>query len=139
MRILVERWGRPSLTPALHGYAQSIHQELDFLDRLVAACYASLDDFRLFTASTMLYFAATITYERERAIGHGFDRLFLCADEAPLQSLLNAALERLNDPSSEQMVRVYEAFVEEGIRPYNDAGLFHPEVPNMYHHTAAPV
>ena len=95
----------------------------------------------------MLYFAAVITYERHRAAQRtapatsSSSKLFLCADDATLGGVVDEALARLSamdHPPAPAQIKAYEEFVEAAIRPYNTAGLFHPAVPNMYHHTAAP-
>ena len=146
--LLATHWGSPDLEPALHRYEQALFRELTLIDKLVAACYASLGSFRLFAAATMLYFAAVITYERQRAArlntasSGPFDRLFLCADDGALSRVVDEALDRLatlDHPPTPTQEAAFEQFVETGIRPYNTAGLFHPAVPNMYHHTAAPI
>ena len=144
--ILKQHWDCPTLEACLHRYEQALFGELAFIDKLVAACYASFSDFRLFTASAMLYFAAVITFERQRAgradTPSPFDSLFLCADDAMLCRIVDEALARLsamNDPPLPAQINAFESFVEEATRPYNTAGLFHPAIPNMYHHTAAPV
>ena len=146
--LLATYWGTPNLEPALHRYEQALFRELTLIDKLVAACYASFGAFRLFAAATMLYFAAVITYERQRAARteaaspDPFDRLFLCADDASLTGIVDEALDRLgtlNQPPTPAQITAFEQFVERAIRPHNTAGLFHPAVPNMYYHTAVPV
>ena len=64
--ILQSHWGSPSLTHALEQYDHRIHTEIDHIDRLVSGCYRTLDQFELFTAHSMLYFVAAITYEEDR-------------------------------------------------------------------------
>jgi FADH2 O2-dependent halogenase len=93
-------------------------------------------DFGLWTASTMLYFAAATSYERVRtARGDAArDRLFMLADEA---RLFEATLEASRYLDGCPDVVSYERLVEVAVRPFNRVGLFHPEVPNMYAHTAA--
>ena len=93
--ILWEQWGCPSLASKLVDYESDIHRELDFIDMLVASCYAAMHDFHSFTTSTMLYFAAVIEYMRLRLDGSAAGRSFLCADDAALRSLANETLERL--------------------------------------------
>lgn len=146
--ILARHWGSAGLEAALYRYEQALFRECSLIDRLVAACYASFGSFRLFAASAMLYFAAVITYERQRAgrsvttPPDGFTRLFLCADDEALCGVVDEALARLarmDDPPSTRQVTTFEQYVEAALEPYNTAGLFHPAVPNMYHHTAAPV
>ena len=145
--LLKQHWGSPTLHQALQDYEAHLFRELALIDTLVAVCYASFGSFRLFTASTMLYFAAVITYEQQRAhmgttITEPFNRLFLCAGDTALRGIVEEALVRLSamdTPPTPQQVNAYEQFVEEAIRPYNTVGLFHPPAPNMYHHTAAPL
>ena len=137
-----KHWGSPSFAEALHCYETQLFDELALLDNLVAACYSSFDAFRLFTASTMLYFAAVIRYERLRAGSTpNAASSFLCADDPQLHRIVDEAMGRLSnlDPASAREVRAYESYVEDAITPYNTAGLFHPRVPNMYHHTASPL
>jgi FADH2 O2-dependent halogenase len=141
MRAFERHWGRPSFGPALEAYERAVFAELALIDGLVAACYASMPDFRCFTASTMLYFAATIAYEQARASGRAGERYVLCADDRRLHAVTAEARARLAgiDAGDEAGVAAYERFVENAIAPYNTAGLFRPPVPNMYHHTAAPM
>ena len=139
--ILETHWGTSGLQIALAGYEKGLFQELDLIDRLVAACYAASGSFRYFSAATMLYFAAVITYERQRSAHRGtdtpFERLFLCADDHRLTHIAEETLERLARSQSDTG-SAFEDYVEDAIRPYNTVGLFHPAIRNMYHHTAAP-
>ncbi len=141
MRAFERDWGRPSFGPALDAYERAVFAELALIDRLVAVCYAAMPDFRLFSASTMLYFAATIAYEQARASGRAGERFLLCADDRRLHAVVAEAQERLAriDAGDEASVAAYERFVENAIAPYNTAGLFRPPAPNMYPHTAAPL
>ncbi len=143
MRLLAAHWGRPTLGAALSAYDAALQRELDLIDALVAACYAASGTFRLYIASAMLYFAAVTSYEQARMQAPSApDRLFLGADDDALLALVGEALARLQDltrrgPATPAAVRAYEAFVETRIAPYNTVGLFHPALPNLYHHTAA--
>jgi FADH2 O2-dependent halogenase len=138
MDVLSRHWTRPELTPALESYSRCLERELAFIDLLVSCCYRSMGDFRLWAASTMLYFAAAASYERLQTAGGDAvsDRLFLLADEP---GLFDAAVEasRYLDGCSDIYADGYEHLVDEAVRPYNHVGLFHPEVPNMYARTAA--
>jgi FADH2 O2-dependent halogenase len=137
---LVEREGVHLSSDALGAYSDTVRRELNFVDALIAACYAALPSFEAWTASTMLYFAAVITYERTRAAANTtapFVHDFLCADDETLQQIAQQAVQCLgNDaaPASD-----YAQFIEEAVQPYNRVGLFDPPVANMYPHTAAPV
>lgn len=135
--ILPAHWGRATLAATLAGYGEDIVREIRWVDRLVALCYRSLPSFRLFAASTMLYFAATIHYEGLRLKHTGpCDRLFLAADEEGLHAAAATACEALPPALETGGEEGYERRVEEAIRPYNTAGLFRPAVANMYRHTA---
>jgi FADH2 O2-dependent halogenase len=135
MDVLSRHWMRPELTPALESYSRGVVRELAFIDLLVACCYRSMSSFRLWTASTMLYFAAATSYERVRALDGeaARDRLFLLADDPSLFRAAEEALDLLEGGRAD-----YERLVEEAIRPFNHVGLLRPAVPNMYRHTAAP-
>lgn len=148
--LLKQHWGKPTLVPALGHHEHLLAQEVSLIDHLVAACYAAGASCRAHAAATMLYFAATISYEQARfqhraAYGPtGFGRAFLCADDPALQQAARQALATLRawpntqSPDAEAVCQ-FEGQVEAAIRPYNTAGLFHPDVPNMYHHTAIPL
>lgn len=139
MAILAAHWEQPTLAEALGHYQQTVTRELAFIDRLVAACYRATTHFNAFIASTMLYFAAVIAYERQRAATKGFDRFFLCADDDDLFHLATTCVKRAPTLQTPADVDAYSRFIEDAIAPYNTAGLFRPDVPNMYHHTVAPV
>jgi tetracycline 7-halogenase / FADH2 O2-dependent halogenase len=115
-------------------YGRSVLAELDHLDRLAAVCYDSIDDFPRFVTATMLYFAASIQYERARAReGNDFRGHFLGADNPELRRVSQEALLRKSDSPGD-----FRNWVRQAIEPWNDAGLLSPEIPNMYPHTVAP-
>src|SRR5690625_6099844 len=60
-------------------YQETLFSELDLIDELVALCYRTRRNFPLFHSSVMLYFVATIQYERSRLQGWKPES-FLCAD-----------------------------------------------------------
>lgn len=132
MAALESHWGRPTLREAMDRYQGSVLQEIEWIDQLVSLCYGSLDSFERWTASTMPYFAAATTYERERVDGRHLDRLFLLADEDRLLDVVRGAHLRL-----EQKVADYASWLADMLEPYNRVGLFRPRIPNMYEHTAA--
>ena len=138
VRIVERHRGRRSLGPALQHYARMLREEQAWVDELVAIYYAAIRDFRLFTAATMFYFAAVIAYERA-LLDRGpalLDRQpFLCADEIPLREAVCQGVKMLNKGVS---AADFETHVDRAIAPYNTAGLLHPDVPNMYPHTAPP-
>ena len=110
-------------------YGSAVLQEIEHLDSVVAVCYDAMDDFERFTTATMLYFAASIRFERKRAAeGQDFRGLFLGADDSALVRVIAEAQVRVRqDHFREWMAR--------SIEPWNDARLLKPPVPNMYRHT----
>ncbi|MEZ4700943.1 MAG: tryptophan 7-halogenase [Rhodothermales bacterium] len=136
MRIFERSWGRPALPAKLAGYAASVREELRHVDRIVDAGYAAMGDFRLFTATTMLYFAAAIAYEERRIKAGVEDDLLLMANDPGLRGIV-ANFHRSLREAGPRDVPAIEAAIEAAIRPYNTAGLFAPAAPNMYAYTAA--
>jgi len=112
-------------------YGDSVLGELDHLDHLVAVCYQTMGEFRSFTAATMLYFAASIQYERARSRqGRDFTGHLLGADNEALREIARKAHLHTGDG--------FYDWVRDAIAPWNDADLLTPDIPNMYRHTAPP-
>lgn len=127
------------MTQQLHAYEKSVFEELELIDLLVAGCYRSLPNFRLFTTYTMLYFIAAITYEQKRLAGEQSSH-FLSAGDPAIMEIVKKSFKDLNDifadgPTERQILQ-FEETVKKRIAPYNIAGLLNPEAQNMYHHTA---
>lgn len=129
MDTLSRSWGRPELADELNAYQRTVLRELDFVDRLVHACYLSLPSFERWTAAAMLYFAAATSYEHLRSVGKR--RPFLLVDD-DLFTIAEELAVRLRDPNERT-----GKWLEEALQPFNRVGLLHPPVPNMYAHTAA--
>jgi tetracycline 7-halogenase / FADH2 O2-dependent halogenase len=114
------------------------YKELELIDILVSSSYLSREHFEVFTASVMLYFAASIRYEQERLAGKIPDT-FLCAGDRDLQEFIFKSHRKikqffLQDDLSSADVLVDQ--IRKGIEPFNRAGLMDPEKQNMYAHTA---
>jgi len=134
----------PKLEQKLENYQKSVYTELSFLDLLVAGCYYSLPNFKLFSLWSMLYFTATVWYEKARLKGK-IPSHFLCADHfeishftsdlfGELKNLLNE-YKHGHTINPEKMNR-FRNSIKEAILPYNEAGLLRHDANNMYHHTA---
>ena len=67
-RILETDWNSSFMEERLSHYAQGTLQELDAAARLVAALYASMNDFPVFSALSLLYFAAASFSESARRL-----------------------------------------------------------------------
>ena len=68
-QILETRWGQEDFPQALFNYSMQTTIELVTVERLVAALYATMGDFELFSELTLLYFAAASFTEAARRLG----------------------------------------------------------------------
>jgi FADH2 O2-dependent halogenase len=130
-----------SLHEGLTEYEQSIFAELKLIDQLIAGCYRTMAHFELFNAWSMLYFAATIAYER-KLMQKELPGYFLCADDPYVLAIVQESYTDLlkildkGQPSKDDITQ-FTNLVRERIKPLNTAGLLDPASKNMYSHTAA--
>ena len=68
-RIIETAWGHETFAERLFDYSMHTTMELLLTERLVAALYATMGDFELFSALTRLYFAAASFTETARRLG----------------------------------------------------------------------
>lgn len=139
--ILVDELGKKQEL-SLSRYSQEIIAELRLIDLLVAGCYRTLHNFPLFTAWTMLYFAAATTYEKRYQLENGSRPGFLCTDDVGFTTLVSQLYEELKAITlgrtvAEQKAVEFIGRMKKQIAPFNHVGLFEPEVPNMYRYTSA--
>ena len=126
-------------TVELTKYSDQVIQEFKMIDLLVAGCYLGLKDFRLFSAWSMLNFAAATTYEHYRSTETA--SLF-CASDHRFFSKVTSLFQQLDTlchkdrPPSEQAISQFVERTKREIAPYNHVGLFEPQVNNMYRYTA---
>jgi FADH2 O2-dependent halogenase len=66
VRILEEDWGRARFEDRLNQYESRTRHELARAEELIAALYATMGDFPIFSRLSLLYFAATAFTERAR-------------------------------------------------------------------------
>ena len=130
-----------SLNQDFKEYEKSVFAELKLIDQLVAGCYKTMAHFELFNAWSMLYFAATITYE-QRLLQNKPAGYFLGADDPYIQEIVQKTYTDLlklitsRQPTSGEILE-FTGLVKDRIRPINTAGLLDPSVKNMYRHTTA--
>ncbi len=135
-------FGEPSRFPPesdLWEYSRNLRGELRLIDQIVASCFAGMSDFRLFIAASMLYFAGATFAETNPETG--VPRGFLCSDNPQFTRFVAEALARLQnlpraDRPAVEDVDSFEAWMKEGVAPFNRVGLFAPAKPNMYSYTA---
>ena len=93
--ILATDWNSPEVEEHLEQYAQCTLQELDASARLVAALYANMNDFPLFAALSLLYFAAASFSEAARRLDRpDLASGFLLHDHPCFGPLLRSCCER---------------------------------------------
>lgn len=140
--LLREHWNdKEQLYSNLEQYERSVFAELKLIDKLVAGCYKTMAHFSLFNAWSMLYFAATITYEQRRLknlpVGY-----FLGADSQAIRDMVDTSYRDLmNILAQPQIIQKdidqFTDLIRERIVPFNTAGLLDPASKNMYRHTNA--
>jgi FADH2 O2-dependent halogenase len=131
--ILAQDWNTGDFHHRLQAYAAQTDQELMATARLVAALYATMDNFPVFIAISLLYFAAASYAEAARRLGkaHLASSFLLCDDAVfgpESQRLFERALQPLTETESAELVREILSAIE----PINVAGLGRPERPNWY-------
>lgn len=125
----------------LKTYSSQLVSEFKHIDRIIATCYACLHDFELFSAATMVYFAAAIALERHR--GLNLETGFLlsrdvefCRIVVETEKATKSLAMQESRPSRNEIASLIRN-IEERLRPYNHVGLFTPTTRNMILHTTA--
>jgi hypothetical protein len=130
---LEAHWGRESLFNALQEDAEVLRQEIRFNDALIHACYRSFRCFRLFAATSMLYFAGAHAAELARAKPHTAEASrFLSSHVVPFAEAVQEAAGRVEAVQDEQGIRDYEAWIRQAIAPVNFGGFADPNKCNLY-------
>jgi len=132
-KILKEDWEKPGFAARLDEYAQQTDRELLATARLIGALYANMNNFPVFIALTLLYFAAASFSEAARRLGkpHLATGFLLCDDPVfgpASRSLMERARKPLTQAESQILIRDIHASIE----PFNIAGLGRAERRNWY-------
>ena len=127
-------WGREEFGQALADYNGTTLRELDSVAQLVGALYARLEDFPLFTALSLLYFAAASFTESARRLGRPelAGAAFLAGDHPAfgprIRHCCTEALRPLGEAEKEALLReIYQT-----IEPLDVAGLTDRSRRNWY-------
>ena len=127
------------MSAKLKQHQSAFFKELYLIDLLVAGCYQARISFDLFHAYTMVYFAATLSYEQNRLSGN-FPSHYLMAGDPSIQAIVKESYRDLKEVIragvSEKRINSYIEKTRKRIAPYNIAGLLDKDKRNMYHHTA---
>ena len=133
---LADHWDKPTLADRLVAYSNQLAIEVKALDLIVAGSYAAFEDFGLFAAYSMFYFAAaTFAEHRRRQELPGCRDSFLCADLPEFQAALRWGFHTVREIAANPTPKRVSHFAEEVARrlaPFNVAGLCDPARRNMY-------
>jgi FADH2 O2-dependent halogenase len=127
--ILERGWGSLARSEPLEVYARQTLAELDAAALLVAALYATMSDFELFAALSLLYFAAASFSETARRLGRAaLARSFLLQDDPrfgpALRDCCHLALAASRESElTEEGRRCLLAHIQRAIEPFDVAGL----------------
>jgi FADH2 O2-dependent halogenase len=131
---IIERdWCTQRFNERLQAYAQQTDRELTATARLIGALYANMNNFPVFVALTLLYFAAASFSETARRLGkpHRAESFLLCDDPAfgPVCARL---IERSRHPLSKHESSELIKEILNAIEPIDVAGLGRRERRNWY-------
>lgn len=125
-------------------YELLLRTEVEVLDALVALSYAAMRDFDLFTATTMLYFAAAIRSEEtvQQNPAAGLESPMWLAGDPAFRAIVSEAEQRIAHFSARhgygrRDVSRFTEWLRMAIEPWNRAGLLDPSVDGLYRYTAA--
>jgi len=131
--ILKNDWDSGSREGRLHDYAAQSEEDLLAASRLIAALYANMHDFPVFSALSLLYFAAVSYTETARRLGkpHLADS-FLLRSHPDFGPRMRGLLERAHLSHSRQESTDLISAIHDAIEPYNLAGFGDSQRRNWY-------
>jgi tetracycline 7-halogenase / FADH2 O2-dependent halogenase len=124
-QVLETKWGRSDFAQELFNYSMQTTIELVTTERLVAALYATMGDFELFSALALLYFAAASFTESARRLGKQevAGNTFLLAEHPVFGVRLRYCVDlALRTPTDEARADLLQK-IQQTIEPVNIAGL----------------
>jgi FADH2 O2-dependent halogenase len=135
---LAEIFAECSRTPSarqamLQDYAERTYAELHATARLIAALYANMDCFEVFSALSLLYFAAASYSETARRLQKPeLAQSFLLYDRPDFGPKCEEILKRARGPASEEEKAALVQDVLRAIEPLDVAGLCRTDRRNWY-------
>lgn len=131
--IIEQGCGAQRFQEQLQTYAEQTDRELQATGRLIGALYANMNNFPVFVALTLLYFAAASFSEAARRLGrpHLANSFLLCDDPivGPVfERLIERSRQSLTKDESDRLIGETLAAIE----PINVASLGRPERRNWY-------
>ena len=131
--IIADDWETPRFTKRLQDYATHTDTELLATARLISALYANMNNFRVFTALSLLYFAAASYSEAARRLGksHLASSFLLCTEPTFELNCVDIC-QRARRPLTTNEADALIGDIQSAIEPFNIAGLGRPERRNWY-------
>jgi tetracycline 7-halogenase / FADH2 O2-dependent halogenase len=122
-----------SLAPDLALYENKTKSELHATARLLSALYANMDNFAIFRALTLLYFAAASFSETVRRLSKPhLAQSFLLQDQTAFSIATREIVERaLRQPEGDEAARLVND-IRGAIEPIDVAGFSNPNERNWY-------
>jgi len=131
--IIEQDWGTLRFSAELQAYAAQTEREFVATAHLIGALYANMNNFPVFVALTLLYFAAASFSETARRLGKPqLAMSFLLCDDAVFGPACAQLIERSRHRlSRDESIELIED-IRKAIEPINVAGLGRPERRNWY-------
>lgn len=131
--ILSSSWESAEFEGAIREYAAQTDRELVATGRLIGALYASMNNFPVFVALTLLYFAAASYAEAARRLGkEHLASSFLLCDDPEFGPECARLCERARLPMTKAESAALIREIVTAIEPFNVAGLGRAERRNWY-------
>jgi FADH2 O2-dependent halogenase len=132
-QIIEEDWATPRFEQRLKDYGKQTDRELVATARLIGALYASMNNFPVFVALTLLYFATASFAETARRLGKAhLAQSFLLCDNAEFARAFARITERACRPLSRDESDKLVQEILQAIEPINVAGFGRTERANWY-------
>jgi FADH2 O2-dependent halogenase len=131
--ILEQDWGAETFEARLQSYAARTDRELLATARLIAALYATMNNFTVFAALSLLYFAAASYSEAARRLRKPYlASSFLLCDHPVFGPACERIFDRAQQPMTAGESAQLTSDIRSAIEPFNVAGLGRPSRRNWY-------
>jgi FADH2 O2-dependent halogenase len=131
--LLDHHWGSPSFSSQLELYASKTREELLATSQMIGGLYANMNNFRVFKAISLLYFAAASYSETARRLGKPhLAQSFLLQGDSVFGPACKELLERARRLTSEQESTLLIENILRVIEPFDVAGLSKPHRRSWY-------
>jgi FADH2 O2-dependent halogenase len=131
--IITRNWASGSFAADLDRYASQTKKEAIATAKLIGALYATMNNFRLFTSVSFLYFAAASFAETARRLQkHHLASSFLLCDDAVFGPACARLCEQARKARTEEECAETSAAILRAIEPFNIAGLGQAQCRNWF-------